>query len=272
MRRRAPGIGGTSGAAFGVAMLVTGATSAQGASSGATAADYEPASDGRVLLKKTAPPPAPTPAEQPTPPPPPEGKPLEGDFDPSRDHLELAIGILGGLTNYGPVNFAYQEGGGPVNLAEPFDVAPYDGTFALGLRIELRYVASFVRTTLGFDLPFPNFTRDDTTGVFDVNGEPVTIAVQSLKHQTFNIGIGGEYSFGMLTPYVDVLGGFHFVQTRLSADDQFVNYSGTEFGLSGRLGARYALKKSFFLHGSVTGGILGPSRVLGELGLGFSLL
>jgi len=228
--------------------------------------DDGPAADSEVLRKDPPPPEPPADAEVP------EGKELEGEFDPSRDHLEVTMGILGGFTQYSGVNFAYQKGDGPQRLIEPFDAAPFDGGLALGMRIEMRFVASHIRSTLGIDLPFPNFTTEETTASYDVDGQPVEVTVQSLKHQTFRFGVGGEYSFGMFTPYLDVLAGIHFVESRLITDDRFVTYGNTEFGLAARLGARYALKKSFFLHGSVTGGLLGPSRALGELGIGFSLL
>jgi len=221
--------------------------------------EERPASDSKVLPK-----------DVPAPEPPPE--PIEEDFDPSRDHLEVTMGLIGGYADYSGMNFAYRKGGGPVQLVEPFDGAPYDGTLALGMRVELRFVASYIRSTLGVDLPFPNFNQEDTAATYDVDGQSVTISTQSLKHQTFRFGIGGEYSFGHFTPYVDVLGGIHFVETRLATDDQFVNYGNTEFGVSARLGARYSFKKSLFMHGSVMGGLLGPSKVLGELGIGFALL
>lgn len=251
-------------------LALTAALASSAAARPAHAADESdedaPASDSKVLRKDPPPPEPPADAEVP------EGKEAEGDFDPSRDHLEVTIGILGGFTQYDGVSFAYQKGGGSQRLVEPFNAAPFDGSLALGMRIEARFVASHVRSTLGVDLPFPNFTQEDTAATYDVDGEQIAVSVQSLKHQTFRFGIGGEYSFGMFTPYLDVLAGIHFVETRLATDDQFVTYGNTEFGLSARLGARYALKKSFFLHGSVTGGLLGPSRVLGELGIGFALL
>jgi hypothetical protein len=74
-----------------------------------------------------------------------------------------------------------------------------------------------------------------------------------------------------VTPFVDVIGGLHWVSTDLSIDGQKASYSATKFGFSVRPGLRLEIKRWFFAQAAGEVGIVGDLRWNAELSVGVAL-
>jgi hypothetical protein len=115
------------------------------------------------------------------------------------DHFEFTMGFLAGQRSYSDTSFKFEggtaEGIGGGGLVAPFVKAPFDKTTVLGLRYDVRLVMSFIRMTVGFDLPFTTYKVSDSTGVYDINGTMRQVTVQGLSAKELRFGIGGEYPF-----------------------------------------------------------------------------
>ena len=187
------------------------------------------------------------------------------------DHFEFTFGFMGGQRDYSDASFAYEAGDGSQSLVAPFENAPFDELTVLGLRWELRGVLSFVRMTMAFDLPFSSFRAEDTRADFDVDGVSQEVIVQAIKPYDLRFGLGGEYSFGALAPYVDLMGGLNWTNASLTAGGQSVSYASQMFNLSVRGGLRVYLRDFFFITVSGEAGFLGNITWNTELSAGFSI-
>jgi hypothetical protein len=225
-----------------------------------------------VLQVPAMPPPVPPP------PPPPPLRDYDED-DESRgwapgDHFEFTMGFLAGQRSYKDTSFKFEEGTaegiGGGGLVLPFVKPPFDNTTVLGLRYDVRLVMSFIRMTVGFDVPFTTYKVSDSTAVYDVSGTPRTVTVQSLSAKELRFGIGGEYPFKTVAIYADLIGGVHWVDTELAIDGFKADYAATSFAFSGRAGVRKYVRKWFFATASGEVGIIGDLRWNAELSIGFA--
>lgn len=240
-------------------------------------------------MEIAAPPPPPPPPPQRTmqvpetirtPEPPPRSSYDDDDDDDDRrwaagDHFEFTMGFLAGQRSYSKTSFKFEEGTaegiGGGGLVAPFVMPPFDSTTVLGLRYDMRVVMSHIRMTVGFDLPFPTYKASDSTAVYDVNGTPRTVTVQSLSAKELRFGIGGEYAWTKVALFADLLGGVHWVDTELSIDGYKADYGAVTFAFSGRAGARAHVRKWFFAQLAGEVGIIGDVRWNAEMSVGFSL-
>ncbi|MRG94740.1 hypothetical protein [Polyangium spumosum] len=215
-----------------------------------------------------------------TPEPPPRSSYDEDDDDDDRrwaagDHFEFTMGFLAGQRSYSKTSFKFEEGTaegiGGGGLVAPFVMPPFDNATVLGLRYDMRVVMSHIRMTVGFDLPFPTYKASDSTAVYDVNGTPRTVTVQSLSAKELRFGIGGEYAWTKVALFADLLGGVHWVDTELSIDGYKADYGAVTFAFSGRAGARAHVRKWFFAQLAGEVGIIGDVRWNAEMSVGFSL-
>jgi hypothetical protein len=223
-----------------------------------------------------SPPPSPpvmkTPAPEPPAPPVDEPRP-EGFAEGT--HLEFTMGFLAGQRSYSKTSFEFEEGTaegiGGGGLIEPFVKPPFDTATVLGLRYDLRLVVSYIRMTVGLDLPFPTFKSSDSKAIYDVTGTQRTVTVQSLSAKELRFGIGGEYPYKSVACYADLLGGVHWVDTDLAIDGLKAQYGAVNFAFSGRAGVRAHVRSWFFATASGEVGIIGDTRWNAELGVGFSI-
>jgi hypothetical protein len=196
------------------------------------------------------------------------------DFDEGPDHFELTMGFIAGERRYGGESFAHERGGkgiaGAGALVEPFGEAPYDRVLALGLRYDLRLVVSYVRMTVGVDFPFASFEPGDTRRTYDVAGVEREIVVQRIRPYELRFGIGGEYAFGRIVPFVDLIGEVDWVSTELAVDGTAVEYEASSFGFAARAGVRLYLREWFFIAAAGDLGIVGQRFWDAELTLGFA--
>lgn len=202
---------------------------------------------------------------------PPEAEPELAPPVPTSEptHLEFTMGFMGGQRSYKDSSFAYDEGAGSSHVVEAFTKAPFDTATVLGLRWDLRAVVSYVRMTIGFDLPFTQLDTKKATSTFTIDGKASEVTVQSIKPYELRFGLGGEYAFGRFVPYIDLVGTIHWVDTELSVDGLAVDYSARAFGFSARAGLRIYLQDWFFATVSGEAGILGPLTWNSELSVGF---
>jgi hypothetical protein len=221
------------------------------------------------------------PAVAPPPPPPPRKIPKIEEEEPEPegyaqgDHFEFTMGFLAGQRSYSKTSFKFEEGTaegiGGGGLVAPFVKAPFDNATVLGLRYDLRLVMSFIRMTVGFDVPFPTYKVSDSTGIYDVSGTMRQVTVQSLSAKELRFGIGGEYPFKKVAIFADLIGGVHWVDTELAIDGYKANYGATNFAFSGRAGLRGYVRKWFFASASGEIGIIGDLRWNAEVSVGFSI-
>lgn len=183
---------------------------------------------------------------------------------PNDDHFEATIGFVATGQNHAATGFV-ADGAGPA-LAQTFRAAPYDGLAGLGLRYDLRGVISHVRMTVGFDLPF--------TALGDVparRADEHDVAPRSLSMWSVRFGLGGEYRFGDVVPFVDLQGSAQRVFTTVVVDGHPHDYSATRFGFSARAGLRVHLRKWFFVTASGEYGLVGATVWAADLGVGFRI-
>lgn len=225
----------------------------------------------RVLEVPAQPPPPP-------PPPPPRNVEEEPDYEPEGwaqgDHFEFTMGFLAGQRSYSKTSFTFEEGTaegiGGGGLVAPFVKPPFDSATVLGLRYDVRLVMSFIRMTVGFDLPFTTYKVSDSTAAYDVNGTMRQVTVQSLSAKELRFGIGGEYPFKKVAIFADLIGGVHWVDTELAIDGYKADYGATSFAFSGRAGVRAYVRKWFFATASGEVGLIGDLRWNAEVAVGFS--
>ncbi|MCA9619419.1 MAG: hypothetical protein KC731_10355 [Myxococcales bacterium] len=201
-------------------------------------------------------------------------KPLDADNESVWDHFELSMGFLAGGRRYDKTNFAYQDGDGGVakGLREPFRADPFHHVPVFGLRYDVRLVASYVRMTAGFDLPFASFDSLASTGNYVLDGESHQVSVQGIYPKELRFGIGGEYPFGPVAPFIDVLGGVHWVTADLTVDGKPASYDATSFSFSARAGLRLHVRDWFFASIAGEAGIVGETVWGAELAVGFALM
>lgn len=212
-----------------------------------------------------------------TPPPPPPPPPPEEDDSKEyakHDHFEFTMGFLAGQRSYSNSSFKFEDGSaegiGGGGLVKPFTRAPFDKATVLGLRYDVRLVMSYIRMTVGFDVPFPTYKVSGTTVPEDVNGTLRQVTVQSLSAKELRFGIGAEYPFTKVAIFADLIGGVHWVDTELAIDGYKANYAATNFAFSGRAGLRGYVRKWFFVTATGEAGLVGDLIWNAELAVGFA--
>jgi len=190
------------------------------------------------------------------------------------DHVEFCTGFIVGGRNYRHTAFAFKDGSasqtaGAGGLVAPFAQYPYDGIVATGVRWDFRAIISHVRMTVGFGLPFPTLDGARASGQFDVGGVQRQVVSQSLQAYELRFGMGGEYSFGRVALYGDLLGDVHWVRTTLAIDGLTANYGATTFAFAAGAGVRVNLKGGFFLSTGAEVGFVGDIAWNAQLIAGF---
>jgi hypothetical protein len=179
------------------------------------------------------------------------------------DHFEATMGFLATGQDHRATGLS--NGDAPA-LAAAFAGAPYDHALGLGLRYDARGVISHVRMTAGLDLPFSSFDRAATQRV---DGHDVT--PRSMWSWALRFGLGAEYSFGPVTPFLDLQGSAQHVTATVNVDGRALDYDAFRFGFSARAGLRVHLRRWFFVSASGELGIVGPTLWSADLGVGFRI-
>lgn len=179
------------------------------------------------------------------------------------DHFEATMGFLATAQDHRATGFSNDAS--PA-LAQTFARAPYDRALGLGLRYDARAVISRVRMTVGFDLPFTSFDGAAPTRVDEHD-----VTARSLWSWGLRFGLGGEYSFGAVTPFIDLQGAVLGVSTTVNVDGRAAEYDALRFAFSTRAGVRIHLRRWFFVTASGEVGIIGPTLWSADVGVGFRI-
>ena len=189
-----------------------------------------------------------------------------------QDHGEFTMGFLGGDRRYSDVPFALGGGSGAPLVATdpnaPFRSAPLDRVSVYGVRYDARLVVSFVRMTAGIDFPFASTGSGATHDL--IGGVDHTVSVDSLRPIELRFGLGVEAPTRPFVPFVDLLGGVHWISASLRVDGQEVDYHAATFGFAARAGVRFQLRDWYFVQLAGEVGLGGDIRWGGELSVGFS--
>ena len=191
------------------------------------------------------------------------------------DHVELSMGFLAGQRRYTQTPWTLNQSGalpGTSALVDPLKRAPYDNVSLFGVRYDARLVVSYVRMTVGFDLPFAATGLGDGEGRYTIGGVDRDVSVRSLHAHDLRFGIGGEYPIGPVAPFVDLMGAIHWTDTTLAIDGAPHEYDATAFAFSVRAGARLHVRKWFFATASGELGLVGDVRWCTELSVGFAFM
>jgi hypothetical protein len=214
-----------------------------------------------------------TPETEPPPPPPiDQARPSR-----PRDHVEFTMGFLGGQRTYTNLAFNLDSGTtasqipGASKLTQPFTLPPYDRVNMVGLRYEARVHIAYARMTAGFDLPFSVYNQTGTSGTYDVGGTMRTVTVESLSAKEAHFGLGAEVPIGRFVPFVDVLGGIHWVSTDVLIDQTKGTWNSTTFAMTLRGGARVYMRRWFFAQAAGEVGLVGDLKWNAELSVGAAL-
>jgi hypothetical protein len=191
------------------------------------------------------------------------------------DHFELSMGFVAGQRRYTDTPWSLNQSGalpGTSAIVAPLRRAPYDNVSMFGVRYDARLVVSYVRMTVGFDLPFTASGLGAGDGRYTIGGVDRDVSVRSIGAKDLRFGIGGEYPFGPVAPFVDLIGGVHWASTTLAIDGQSHDYDATTFAFSLRGGARLHVRKWFFATASGEVGLVGDVRWGAELSVGFAFM
>jgi hypothetical protein len=192
--------------------------------------------------------------DSPEPPPP--------DVYVSDSHLEASFGFMGGYRDLSRMPFAFEDGtSGEQALTEPFASAPYSGLPVMGVSGELRVVSHHLRFTVGLQKPFASFRLTDA-----VSGD---VSTRSLSLWDFRFGLGGEYAFEYVAPFVDLLGDMQVVSASLTVGNQTADYKAWAFGFTVRAGVRFHLSKYLYIAPSAEVGLGGAQRFGASLQAGW---
>ncbi len=190
-------------------------------------------------------------------------EPLADETISAWDHFELSMGFIAGSRRYGELTYE-----GSQRYASMLDSAPFDDALVFGLRYDLRLVVSYVRMTVGVDIPFPTFDSAATTVMID--GMDTTLT--QLRGWNLHFGIGGEYPVGPVAPFLDILGDVGFAEAQFSSAAGDDTLNGRGFGFALRGGVRLHVRKWFFASASAEVGLVGDIRWGTELSVGFALM
>jgi hypothetical protein len=191
------------------------------------------------------------------------------------DHFELSMGFLAGQRSYSDTPFKFAGGTeieGAGAILEPFLATPFDMVPAYGLRYDARLVVSYLRMTVGVDIPFAAYGNAEASGDYPVGGVERRVTVQELKPFDLRFGIGAEAPIGSVVPFVDVLGSIHWVDASIAVDDELAQFRSTSFAFSGRGGVRLHVRRWFYATASAEVGIVGDIVWGTELSLGFAFM
>ncbi len=191
----------------------------------------------------------------------------------ARTHAEFSFGYLGQWTDernraleLKPTSADPPFAG---SVTEPFLGAPFSSAVLAGPVLETRVVCEQVRLTVGVRFPFTNFRPGDTAQTITLGGARHDVLVRSVSMWDLRTGIGFEFPFRRVTPFVDLLGDVQTLTTQLTIDGTAATYTGRAFSLGGRIGARYQVSHLFIM-AAAEATALGPLRVGGTLQVGFA--
>ncbi|MBX7097481.1 MAG: hypothetical protein K1X89_07210 [Myxococcaceae bacterium] len=159
---------------------------------------------------------------------------------------------------------------GTGGLVSSLKQAPYDRVWVNGPAWELRTTLKHVRMTVGLHKPFAVLGPGDVLVGEVIDGQERQVGARALSLLELRLGLGGEYTFGKVTPFLDMVGDVQWAWLDLTVDGVPAAFRAVSFGYALRGGARVALDEHFFVSASAEVGVIGPVRFGGQLVVGFN--
>jgi hypothetical protein len=194
---------------------------------------------------------------------------------------EFTMGFMGGVVDPSGLPLVFQSGdavnvAGATGLAAPFGGPNLRTLVTAGPTWETRAIQSHVRFTLGLQKPFAQFRQGALDGPVEATGSPLVgaplqVSPRSLSLWVIRFGLGGEYTFGRVTPFADVLGDVQLATAEVAVDGQPGKYGSSGFGFSVRGGARVRVDRYLSVGLAAEYGLLGPPRYGATLLVGWVL-
>ncbi len=165
------------------------------------------------------------------------------------DHASIQMGFLVGQRNYTNTIFAREDGEDDrgSRFQSIYQRPGFSNVFNTGLQWNALLRMSHVRMSVGFALPFSLLQPGDVQLEHEIDGKKELVRIQSLQPYEFRFGLGGEYSWGRFTPYLDLMGTIHVVHTQMSIEEISLDYASTHFSFSTRAGVRIRLRSYFYV-------------------------
>lgn len=183
---------------------------------------------------------------------------------------ELAMGFAGTVLDPSAMPLVFQSGEavnvpGATGLTAPFGGASLRQLITAGPAWETRAIQSHVRFTLGLQKPYAAFRQ----GSIDADVDSVRVSPRSLSLWVVRFGLGGEYTFGRVTPFADVLGDVQLATAEVTVGGQPGKYTSSGFGFSVRAGARLRVDKYLSVGLAGEYGLVGTPRYGASLMVGW---
>lgn len=184
---------------------------------------------------------------------------------------ELNMGFTGGLIDPSSLPLVFEKGdaasvAGATGLTAPFGGPALGSLIVAGPTWEMRTTYSHVRFTAGLSKPFAQFRQgaldaETNVGGSPLVGPPIPVSPRSLSLWVFRLGLGGEYTFGRVTPFVDLVGDIQLANAEVVVAGQRGTYQSAGFGFSVRAGTRVRIDHALFVGVSGEYGLVGAPRV-----------
>jgi hypothetical protein len=185
-------------------------------------------------------------------------------------HLELEVGFLTGDRSLGDAPFSRVDiDERPIaDLDDPFAATPLRDAFVVGPRVEARVVAPPLRTSVGWQRPYPDWQPVGDARERDGAGTPVISSVRALRTDEIVLGIGLEAPTGLVAPFVDLVGKVHVSKVSLAVDGVAATYRSESFSLGPRGGVRMQVSDHTFVQVAGEWIAVGPGTWGATVGLG----
>jgi hypothetical protein len=192
---------------------------------------------------------------------------------------EFSMGFMGNVLDPSTLPLVFQSGdaasvGGATGLTAPFGGTGLRQLITAGPAWEARGIERHVRFTLGLQKPFAQFRQGSIDGEAvapgaPLVGAPLTVSPRSLSLWVVRLGLGGEYTFGRVTPFADVVGDVQLASADVVVDGQLGTYRASTFGFSVRAGARVRLDEHLSVGLAAEYGLVGAPRYGANLLVGW---
>lgn len=156
---------------------------------------------------------------------------------------------------------------GLAGVAAPFGGPNLRQLITAGPAWEIRWTHRYLRFTTGLSKPWGQFRQGELDA--DLVSSPLAMvraSPRSLSLWLLRFGLGGEVSFGRVTPFIDVLGDLQWASAEIVVDGQRGEWRSSGFGFSARAGARFRIDEHLVI------GLAGEVGLAGAPRYGASLL
>jgi hypothetical protein len=199
--------------------------------------------------------------------------PAHADWD--DPHFEMGVGFLAGGRSYDAAPFALVEDDaqlrGIAGLRRPFESSPYQ-TVSLGPRIGATLVLDVIRVSGAWQRAYPTYANLQTVTAKNADGELLDARSTGLTTDEWRLGLGLEPRLEGPTPFVDLVGDIHKVNTTLAIDGERAAYRSEAFSMALRGGLRIPASDCIFVELAGEWGFAGPTDWGASIMVGAAIL